>query len=100
MNSLFGGNNMGNMMNMLQKFNEFRKTMTPQGAEKKINEMLSNGQMPLAELTHARYLKEMGEQCWAELSQTYTAHAVVEDWEKCVNKYTDKVAGIKQMLAM
>lgn len=57
-------------------------------------------EMALAELTHARYLKEMGEQCWAELSQTYTAHDVVEDWEKCMNKYTDKVAWIKQMLAM
>lgn len=58
-------------------------------------------EMASDELNHATYLHEMAVQEIDELKRVYTAPAYMQEkWEKAHIEYVEKVAWIKQMLAM
>lgn len=56
--------------------------------------------MAMQELQHASNLKEMGMEEYEELDSVYLSQEDKECWEKCIKKYTDKVAIVKVMLGM
>lgn len=51
----------GNMLGMLQKWNEFKKTcnMTPQQAEQKVKDMLNSGQINQQQIDQAKAIADM-----------------------------------------
>ena len=73
-------------------------------------ECKAKGNMPRAnkfqemasdELKHANYIHEMAVQEIEEIRKVYTAPVdMQEKWEKAHKEYVEKVAWIKQMLAM
>ena len=56
--------------------------------------------MAMQELQHASNLKEMGMEEYDELDSVYLSQEDKECWEKCIKKYTDKLAVVKVMLGM
>lgn len=76
-------------------------------AEKYVELKTSNPQwakmyhdMSTQELIHAQNFKTMGESVYEGIKSNYMPEDTQERWERCLRKYTDKVARIKVMLSI
>lgn len=55
-------------------------------------------EMAQAELNHAKYLVDMGNQCYAQITEIYAPQELEDEWNKILKRYTERTALARHLL--